>query len=109
MAYRLKFHKRKIMWPIYILRYSLPLFCFGFYGQIFLMFTTIFYCRKSESSTSPYLKCRPGHWFNNIKPIAGIAMFLHFLIAFITNSLYYKPIFMRSSPTNPSWRPSRTG
>ena len=85
------------MWPIYILRYSLPLFCFGFFGQIFLMFTTIFYCRKSESSTSPYLKCRPGHWFNNIKPIAGIAMFLHFFIAFITNSLYYKPIFMKSN------------
>ena len=96
MLYRIGNNKRKIMWPILILRYSLPILCFGFYGQIFLMFTTIFYCRKSESSTSPYLKCRPGHWFNKIKPIAGIAMFLNFLIAFITNTLYYKPIFMRS-------------
>ena len=95
MAYIIKLNKRKIIWPIYILRYFLPLFSFGFYGQIFLMFTTILYCRKKESSTSPYLKCRPDHWFKNIKPIAVIAMFLHFLIAFITNSLYYKPIFMR--------------
>ena len=95
MVYRIGNKKRKIMWPIYFLRYSLPILSFGFYGQIFLMFTTIFYCRKSESSTSPYLKCRPGHWFNNIKPIAGIAMFLNFLVAFLTNALYYKPIFLR--------------
>ena len=58
------------------------------------MFTTIFYCRKSESDTSPYLKCRPDHWFNKIKPLGGIAMFLHFLISLITNTLYYKPIFI---------------
>ena len=94
MAYRIKAHKKKILWPITILRFSLPLFCFGFHGQIFLMFTTIFYCRKKETNTSPYLKCRPDHWFNNIKPIGGIAMFLHFLISLITNILYYKPIFI---------------
>ena len=95
MAYRLKTKKRNILWPIKILKFYLPIFCFGFYGQIFLLFTTIFYCRKKESSTSPYLKCRNGHWFYKIKPVAGIAMFLHFLIAFITNTLYYKPIFMK--------------
>jgi len=94
MAYKIKRKKRIILWPIKILKYTLPLFSFGFHGQIFLMFTTIFYCRKKESSTSPYLKCRPEHWFSKIKPIGGIAMFLHFLIAFITNTLYYKPIFI---------------
>jgi len=94
MAYKLKRKKRIILWPIKILKYTLPLFSFGFHGQIFLMFTTVFYCRKKESSTSPYLKCRPEHWFSKIKPVGGIAMFLHFLIAFITNTLYYKPIFI---------------
>ena len=96
MVYRIKNKKKKILWPILVLKYCLPLFSFGFFGQIFLLFTTIFYCRKTESSTSPYLKCRPGHWFNDIKPIAGIATFLHFLISFITNTLYYKPIFIPS-------------
>ena len=97
MAYRIKMKKNIKLWPIKILKYSLPLFSFGFFGQIFLMFTTIFYCRKKESNTSPYLKCRPGHWFNKIKPIGGIAMFLHFLISFITNALYYKPVFIPSN------------
>ena len=94
MGYKIKRKKKIILWPIKLLKYTLPLFSFGFHGQIFLMFTTIFYCRKKESSTSPYLKCRPEHWFSKIKPIGGIAIFLHFLIAFITNTLYYKPIFI---------------
>ena len=94
MGYKIKKKKKTILWPIKILKYSLPLFSFGFHGQIFLMFTTIFYCRKKESSTSPYFKCRPEHWFSKIKVVGGIAMFLHFLIAFITNTLYYKPIFL---------------
>ena len=98
MLYRISNKKRKIMWPILILRYSLPLLSFGFYGQIFYIFTTIFYCRKKESNTSPYFKCRPDLWINQIKPIAGIAMFLNFLIVFfITNSLYYKPVFLKTN------------
>ena len=94
MAFRIKHKKNNLNCFISILKIILPLFSFGFYGQIFLLFTTIFYCKKQESTVSPYLLCRPGHWFNSIKPIGGIAMFLHFVIAFITNSLYYKPIFI---------------
>ena len=94
MALRIKYKKEKILWPIRILRGALPILSFGFYGQIFLIFTTIFYCRKTESKTSPYLKCRPE--IKKLRFPCGLAMFLHFLIAFITNRLYYQPIFIRS-------------
>ena len=96
MAYKIRNKKKKIFWEIKILKYILPILSFGFYGQIYLMFTTIFYCRLSESKTSPYLTCRPNHWFYKIKIIGGIAMFLHFLIAYITNTLYYKPVYLPS-------------
>ena len=96
MAYIIRNKKNKILWPIKILKYCLPIFSFGFYGQIYLLFTTIFYCRKTESKTSPYLKCRPGHWFNKTKIFGGIAMVLHFLIAYITNTLYYRPVYIPS-------------
>ena len=96
MVYRIKKHKKKILWPITILKYCLPFLSFSFFGQIFVIFTTIFYCRKNESVTSLYLKCRPDHWSNKLKPIAGVAMFLHIFISFITNSLYYKLIFIPS-------------
>ena len=94
MAYRIKINKKNILWPIKILKYCLPLLSFGFFGQIFLMFTTIFYCLEDELKASPYLKCRPGHWFNKLKIVGAIAMFLHLLIALITNKLYYKLIFI---------------
>ena len=44
----------------------LPILSFGFYGQIYLLFTTVFYCIDEESTTTPYLKCRDS-WFNNFK------------------------------------------
>ena len=89
MAFRIKHKKNNLSCFISILKIILPLFSFGFYGQIFLLFTTIFYCKKQESTVSPYLLCRPGHWFNSIKPIGGIAMFLHFVIAFIKSCIRF--------------------
>ena len=97
MIIRMLLKKRNLTWIIVILRYVLPLFSYSFYGQIFIMHTSIFYCRKTDNPTSPYLKCMPGHWFNKIKPIAGISIFFHFLTSFITNTLYYKPIFIKSN------------
>ena len=96
MIYRIKHNKKLILWPINILKIILPLLSFGFFGQIYLIFTTIFYCRKTESITSPYLKCNSEHWFNRIKTIGAIVMILHFIIAFITNTLYYKFNFIHS-------------
>ena len=91
---RIIFQKKIYSWPIKYLQYVLPIISFGFYGQIFLLFTTAFYCRKEESPTSPYLQCRDT-WFNNFKFMVGIAMVLHFIIAFITNTLYYHPTFIK--------------
>ena len=87
------FQKKSYVWPIKYLQYALPILCFGFYGQIFLLFTTVFYCIENDSPTTPYLQCNDS-WFNNFKPFAGLAMFLHFIIAFITNNLYYQPSFV---------------
>ena len=94
MLYRIIRQKKKLKWPIKILQYILPFLSFGLYGQIFLLFTTAFYCRQDESNTSPYLKCR-NNWFDNLKPITALAMILHFIIALITNTLYYQPAFIK--------------
>ena len=86
--------KRLYPWAIRYLQYMLPILSFGFYGQIFLLFTTVFYCRETESPTSPYLQCRTS-WFDSLKPIAALAMILHFFIALTTNTLYYNPTFIK--------------
>ena len=86
--------KRLYTWPIKYLQYMLPILSFGFYGQIYLLFTTVFYCIDEESTTTPYLKCRDS-WFNNFKIVVGLAMVLHFFIALTTNTLYYNPTFIK--------------
>ena len=64
-----------------------------FFGQIFLVLTSIFYCREEESYESPYLHCLEGLWIYSLKPAVVLGMFLQIIIGFITNSLYYTQFF----------------
>ena len=89
--------KKKLLLPIKILRVLLPLISYFFFGQFFSFFISLFYCRKDESFESPYLQCLTGLWIYSLAPTAIIAMIFQIIIGFITNSLYYKPIFNKSS------------
>ena len=95
MAYKLKSHKMKILWNLFliILRIFLPFISYFFFGQIFSFLTSVFYCRKEESYESPYLQCLEGLWIYSLFPAAIIALIFQLIIGFITNSLYYRPIF----------------
>ena len=42
MAFRLKSNNYRVLWPIYILKYSLPIFFISFFGQTFLLMLTLF-------------------------------------------------------------------
>ena len=88
--------KKKLLLPIKILRVLLPLISYFFFGQFFSFFISLFYCRKDESFESPYLQCLTGLWIYSLAPTAIIAMIFQIIIGFITNSLYYKPIFNKS-------------
>ena len=95
MAYKLKSHKMKILWNLFliILRIFLPFISYFFFGQIFSFLTSVFYCRKEESYESPYLQCLEGLWIYSLFPAAIIALIFQLIIGFITNSLYYRPMF----------------
>ena len=57
-------HKnKKVIWSISILRILLPLFCVGFYGQIFVFFSTLFDCQNGKMYVSTKLNCRTGNNF----------------------------------------------
>ena len=87
-------HKnKKVIWPISILRILLPLFCVGFYGQIFVFFSTLFDCQNGKMYVSTKLNCRTGNNFLFHSVFVFIAMFFLFIISLITNSLYYKSLF----------------
>ena len=96
LLYQIKNNKFNFMWPIIFLRICLPIVSNGFFGQIFLFLTTLFDCQNGHTYISEELKCRTGDWFVSHSPIVAIAMVLHFILALITNTLYYKSLFIRS-------------
>jgi len=88
---------KKLLWIISVLRFLLPFISYLFFGQFFSFFISLFYCRKEESYESPYLSCLTGLWIYSLAPASIIAMIFEIIIGFITNSLYYKPIFIDGS------------
>ena len=98
MSFRIKNKKLNILWPISILKFCLPFFSVCFFGQSFLLLTTIFDCQNGFTYVSQELICRTGIWFSIDAPLSAIAMVLHTIIALITNTLYYKSIFVKKGP-----------
>ena len=89
--------KKKFLLQIKILRVLLPLISYFLFGQFFSFFISLFYCKKDDTFESPYLQCLTGLWIYSLAPTAIIAMIFQIIIGLITNSLYYKPIFNKSS------------
>ena len=96
LIYRIKKKKLTINWPLLILRVCLPIFSIGLFGQIFLFLMTLFDCQDGHSYVSSELVCRTGDWFIYHSPFVIIAMIFHILLALLTNSLYYKSLFILS-------------
>ena len=96
MSYRIKNKQLNILLPISILKFCLPFFSVCFFGQSFLLLTTIFDCQNGYAYVSRQLICRTGLWFTVDAPLAGITIVLHILLALATNTLYYKSTFVKN-------------
>ena len=97
LCYMIYKNKLKIMWPILILRYCLPIFTIGFFGQNFLFLGTIFECENGKSYVSRYIPCRTGKNYLVQAYVNSFVMILYFLLALITNTLYYRTLFIKSN------------
>ena len=93
LIHRIRIKKLKYKWPIIILRIGLPNVSLGFFGPIFLCYSTLLDCQDGHTYISTELKCRKGSWYVWHLPFVLIAIVFHFFIALITNTLYYKSIF----------------
>ena len=94
MAIRIKNKKLNILWPVSILKFTLVFMSFTFFSQSFLSLLTIFECKEGHSYISENLKCRAGIWFCVLGSAIGIALIFQVVIALITASLFFKPIFI---------------
>ena len=95
-TYHVKKNKKKIIWAILLLRVCLPIICIGFYGQILLFLFTLFDCKNGKSYASPEMVCKTGINYIAHAPFTSLAISLLIIISYITNTLYYRTLFIRS-------------
>ena len=95
MSFKLKTNKEyRIMWSMYILKYVLPIFFVTFFGQNFLLLLSLFKCENDISSYySEYAMCKYGSFYI-FAPFTIIAIIIQLIIAFLTVSMHYKPIYI---------------
>ena len=94
MAFRLKNGKYNILWPICILRYCLPVICFTFFGQFFLLLISVFICRNGKTYYDDNIPCRQNSYFYFCASISIISIIIQFILSYITISMYFVPDFI---------------
>jgi hypothetical protein len=93
MLFTINKQKLYFFWPITLFKIILPFISMTFYGQIFLLFITVFNCTDGYAYVKTNIKCRTGLWFKILSPMAVIAIILHMSISIITILLYFNPMF----------------
>ena len=96
ISHKLKSNKNnKILWPINLLKYCLPLFFITFFGQTFLLIISLFEFRNGKSYYDENFSFKKNSiWFYALLPFAIIALLIQIFISLITVSMYYKPDYI---------------
>ena len=98
MCLRFSSGKYKILWPISILRYSLPVICKTFCGQILVLLLSTFKCIHSNNLYyAAEASCDIGGWYYITLVIGCISIILQLFLSYITISLYYHADFICES------------
>ena len=96
ISHKLKSNKNnKILWPINLLKYCLPLFFITFFGQTFLLIISLFEFRNGKSYYDENFSFKKNSiWFYALLPFAVVALLIQIFISLITVSMYYKPDYI---------------
>ena len=94
MLFVFKNQKKKILWPISILKYCLPILFNTFFGQTFLLIVSLFECRDGKTYYDPQVICNAGAYFYCLAAASVLALLIQGFFSFITVSLYYQNDFI---------------
>ena len=86
--------KKKIVWPISILKYCLPIFFITFFGQTFLLIISLFECRDGKTYYDSERLCKNGNYYFILGIVSILALIIQIFFSFITVSLYYQNDFI---------------
>ena len=94
ISFRLKVGNYKILWPITILKYCLPIITQTLFGQIFILLISAFKCREGRLYYITKAKCTIGTWFYIGVPISTLAIIIQIILSYSTISMYYQHDFI---------------
>ena len=94
MAFRLKKNKYNILWPICILKYTLPMISSTFFGQIFVLLLSAFKCPTGRLYYSSNASCIIDTWYYVSFPIVIIAIIIQIFLSYMTLSMHYQVDFI---------------
>ena len=86
--------KKKILWPISILKNCLPVFFISFFGQTFLLIISLYECRDGKTYYDSGTICKEGTFFYALIGFSILALVIQIFFSFITVSLYYQNDFI---------------
>ena len=95
MSFRLKSKQYNILWPIYILKYCLPIFFTTFFGQTFLLIVSLFECLDGTTYYDKNLSCK-NNWFYILLPFSILSLLIQLFISLLTVSMHYKPDYINN-------------
>ena len=84
----------KIIWPVNILKFCLPIFFITFFGQTLLLIISLFECRDGKTYYDSESNCREGIFFYILTIFSILILIIQFFFAFLTSSMYYKSDFI---------------
>ena len=93
ISFQFKSEKNGALWPIYVLKYCLPIFFITFFGQTFLLIISLFECRNGKSYYDNNVSCK-NKWLFSLLPFSIIALILQIFISLLTVSMHYKPDYI---------------
>jgi hypothetical protein len=94
MLFEFKNKKKKIIWPIFILKYCLPIFFNSFFGQTFLLIISLYECRDGKTYYDSERNCIEGTYFYILGISSILAIIIQIFFSYITVSLYYQNDFI---------------
>ena len=94
MSFRLKEGKYNILWPLVILKYCLPLMCFTFFGQSFLLLISAFKCLSGKLYYGSKAICPINGLFYFNVILSSLAIIIQIFLSYITISMHFIPDFI---------------
>ena len=100
MILRFKSKKYNFLWPLYILKYCLPIIFITFFGQTFILILSVYECTNGITFYDEKYSCPNKKAFRILYPLTVFPIIIQIFFGFITVTLYFIPDYISINNNN---------